>query len=256
MNRDFTLEIYQLLLEKIQQHGYKIIAYEDYLLTPQPKKIVIMRHDVDTTPINSYLCAEIEKEMRARSTYYFRIVKESNEPDIIRRIAACGHEIGYHYEDLTLADGNVEKAFELFKKHLAYFREFYPVKTICMHGSPMSPYDNRRLWSSYSYREHGIIGEPYFDIDFNTFLYLTDTGRRWNGDKVSVRDKVKNPFKFNFRGTQDVINALDEQLLPDQIMITTHPQRWHIEILPWMHEYITQNLKNVVKKYLYVNNDM
>src|SRR5690625_2901666 len=59
-----------------------------------------------------------------------------------------------------------------------------------MHGSPLSRYDNRDLWKSYSYRDYGIIAEPYFDMDFSRVLYLTDTGRRWDGDKVSVRDRA------------------------------------------------------------------
>lgn len=61
--------------------------------------------------------------------------------------------------------------------------------SICMHGSPMSPYDSRDLWKQYNYKDFGIIGKPYFDIDFSKVLYLTDTGRRWDGEKVSVRDK-------------------------------------------------------------------
>ena len=59
-----------------------------------------------------------------------------------------------------------------------------------MHGSPMSPYDNRLLWTKYDYRDYGIIGEPYFDVDFSEVAYYTDTGRRWDGDSVSVRDKM------------------------------------------------------------------
>jgi len=59
-----------------------------------------------------------------------------------------------------------------------------------MHGSPLSKYDSRDLWKVYDYRDYGIIGEPYFDIDFSKVLYLTDTGRRWDGDKVNIRDRV------------------------------------------------------------------
>jgi hypothetical protein len=47
------------------------------------------------------------------------------------------------------------------------------------------------LWKRYDYRELGIIGEPYLDVDFDEVFYLTDTGRRWDGEAVSVRDKVK-----------------------------------------------------------------
>jgi len=59
-----------------------------------------------------------------------------------------------------------------------------------MHGSPLSRYDNRRICDKYNYRDFGITGEPYFDLDFTKVLYLTDTGRRWDGNKVSLRDKI------------------------------------------------------------------
>ena len=55
-----------------------------------------------------------------------------------------------------------------------------PVKTICMHGSPLSKWDNRDLWKRYNYRDFGIIAEPYFDLDFDEVFYITDTGRSWN----------------------------------------------------------------------------
>ena len=44
------------------------------------------------------------------------------------------------------------------------------------------------MWKYFNYRDFGIVGEPYFDIDFEKILYLTDTGRRWDG--VSIRDKA------------------------------------------------------------------
>ena len=62
-----------------------------------------------------------------------------------------------------------------------------------MHGSPLSKFDNRKLWEKYDYKEYGIIGEPYFDVDFSGVLYFTDTVRRWDGFDFSVRDKVSSP---------------------------------------------------------------
>jgi hypothetical protein len=59
-----------------------------------------------------------------------------------------------------------------------------------MHGSPRSKYDSKDIWHKFSYCDLGIIGEPYFDTDFSQVFYLTDTGRRWDGYKVSVRDKI------------------------------------------------------------------
>ena len=96
------------------------------------------------------------------------------------------------------------------------FRKNFDVKTICMHGSPRSKYDNRIIWSKYNYKDLGIIAEPYFDIDFNEFAYFTDTGRRWNGNKFSIRDKVKSKYNFDFKSTQDIINDIDK--LPNKVM--------------------------------------
>ncbi|MCX5718405.1 MAG: hypothetical protein NT055_00310, partial [Nitrospirae bacterium] len=99
----------------------------------------------------------------------------------------------------------VEIGIESFANNLGKLRKIIPVKTICMHGSPMSRWDSRLLWKYYDYHDFGIVGEPYFDIDFDEVLYLTDTGRRWDGRLVSVRDKAqgtgfraqgKDPFEF------------------------------------------------------------
>ena len=59
-----------------------------------------------------------------------------------------------------------------------------------MHGSPKSKWDSRDLWKHYDYHQLGIDTEPYLDTDFSKVFYLTDTGRRWDGYKVSVRDKI------------------------------------------------------------------
>jgi len=42
--------------------------------------------------------ARMEHETGIRGRYYFRIVAESYEEQVIREIYALGHEIGYHYE--------------------------------------------------------------------------------------------------------------------------------------------------------------
>jgi hypothetical protein len=84
----------------------------------------------------------------------------------------------------------IDRAWELFKVNLWKIRKVVNVKIIYAHGSPLSPYSNQILREKYNYKKLGIIREPYLDIDWNEFGYLTDTGRRWNGDSVSVRDKV------------------------------------------------------------------
>ncbi len=251
--RDFTTKKYRELLIALLKQGYTFQSFHDYLVQPAAKSVII-RHDVDTRKKNSLHFAYIEQAFDVKTTYYFRILPKSFDPVIVDLISNLGHEIGYHYEDLTLAKGDMERAIAMFQKHLDELRKHYPITTICMHGSPLSRYDNRDIWQHYDYRQFGIIGEPYFDIDYSQLLYLTDTGRTWNNQTISVRDKVKSPFEFTFTTTQDIIDHLPQ--LPNHLMLNFHPQRWDDDYLPWLRELVLQNLKNSVKKHFFVRKNL
>lgn len=249
---DFTLHSYKKLLNALITQKYQFQTFEHFLKTPL-KKCIILRHDVDLLPKNALVFAKIQHEQGLKGTYYFRAVPESWDEAIIKEIASLGHEIGYHYECLTTCGGDITKGIVDFEKNLEKLRRLVPVATICMHGSPMSKYDSKKLWKSYSYHDFGIIGEPYFDIDFNQVFYLTDTGRRWDGEKVSVRDKVvTSSYDYSFKSTDEIIEAVEKGLLPSQIMFTFHPQRWNDNPVLWIKELVLQNTKNVVKKYFFV----
>ena len=257
---DFTRRKYVQLLLQLKQSGYEFITYTAYCEgmnslehSNLPSRFVILRHDVDLIPQNSLEIAREEKKTGAKATYYFRAVQESWDETIIRTIHQWGHEVGYHYESLTTCNGNMQKAFTDFKFNLENLRKLVPVTTICMHGSPRSPYDSKDIWKEYDYTTLGIMGEPYLTTDFSKMLYLTDTGRRWDGYKVSVRDKIEgfqdewNEKGWSFHSTDNIIKALKEHRLPDQLMITTHPQRWYDLGINWLKELAMQNAKNLVK---------
>lgn len=274
--RDFSLDIYRELLEILQKQGYEIISFREYLGKSERGKVesgkfVILRHDVDAKPLNSLRTAQIEHSIGARATYYFRTPESGcydkpnsiragshkgdfSVPEVIRGIAQLGHEIGYHYEDMSLCGGDVEKAWSHFKTWLEYFRQYYAVETICMHGAPTSKWDGKDLWKAHDYRELGIIGEPYLDTDFSDVFYLTDTGRCWDGYKVSVRDKIPGHQDewtqkgLSWHTTQELIRAVEEDKLPAHVMITSHPQRWTNNRGEWMKELVLQTIKNIVKR--------
>lgn len=253
-NKDFTLETYRNLLISLKSNGYDFYTFEQWLKTKPKEKLVIIRHDVDLLAHNSLVTAKIEANLGIKATYYFRYVKQSNNPYVIRSIAALGHEIGYHYEDLSHFKGNYEKAIEHFKKMLTYFRKFYPVATISMHGSPTSKYDNRDIWKKYNYRDFGIIGEPYFDfININDYIYFTETARMWSGEKYNIRDKsmiASNKKDISVHTTYDLIEWFNTSKNSLPVMITTHPQRWTDNLFTWFFEYVSQNIKNLFKNIL------
>ena len=295
---DFTINTYRLLLETLLSKDYSFIPFVEYLKEPLDR-CVILRHDVDDKKLNSLQTARLENELGIRGTYYFRMVPESFDEGVIKKIHELGHEVGYHYEDLSkLAQGSgrraqgkkriqdqlVSDAIASFRNNLETLRRIVPIETICMHGSPLSKWDNRLLWQYYDYHDFGIKGEPYFDLDFSKVLYLTDTGRRWDGEAVSIRDKAMNkeiekgrggedekgrkgyietkghqdedlvphtayrtPFS-HFHSTFEIIRAAQANVLPDRIMLTVHPQRWTNRPLPWLKELVWQNVKNAGKR--------
>ncbi|MCB9317002.1 MAG: hypothetical protein H6569_12760 [Lewinellaceae bacterium] len=247
--RDFTLGIYRQLLDALKGAGYRFQTFEQFLQTPADRAIML-RHDVDDRKLHSLEFARIQKEKGIVGTYFFRMVPESFDESVIRAIYDMGHEIGYHYEDMDFARGNLREAIRYFEKHLARLRKVVPVSTICMHGSPRSRYDNKDVWQHYDYRDYGILGEPYFDLDFKKVYYLTDTGRRWNGSAVSVRDKVENHFDLEFKSTPEIIQCIQEGDFPDQTMFNFHPQRWTDNSRLWLTDKYQQHAKNAVKYWL------
>lgn len=239
---DFTLSKYRELLIALNNYGE-----------------VILRHDVDLKPNNSLATALLEHELGWKAVYYFRAVPESWNEAVIKEIAGLGHEIGYHYESLTTCNGDIQAAYQDFSDNLEKLRTLVPVKSICMHGSPKSKWDSRDLWKYYDYHSLGITFEPYFDMDFSQWFYLTDTGRRWDGFKVSVRDKIPGyqdewiAKGWIYHKTNDILRAIDHGQLPRKLMITTHPQRWTNNGLSWTKEFLMQNVKNMIKRILIIN---
>ena len=236
---DFTLSKYSELLDALKAYDFESLT---------------LRHDVDLKPMNSLKAAQIEAEKGMHGIYYFRAVPESWDEEAIRLIALLGHEVGYHYESLTTCNGDVDKAYEDFCWNLEALRVLVPVRSICMHGSPRSPYDSKDIWKKYDYHTLGIENEPYLDTDFSKVFYLTDTGRRWDGYKVSVRDKIPEyqdiwtKQGLTFHSTDDVIEGLRSGRIPKRLMITVHPQRWAPFGSAWCKELLLQNAKNIVKK--------
>jgi hypothetical protein len=231
MNRDFTIDAYSELLRSLSHQGYSFQRIEDFMQNPLDK-VVMLRHDVDLRNYSALRLAKTEAKLGIQSTYYFRIVKQSYNPSVIRRIVKLGHEIGYHYEDLAMHNGNYGSAIKSFEQNLQMFRQYYPVKTVCMHGSSGSPYDNRDLWKRFKLEDFGLICEPYLSIDYDKVLYFSDTGRRWNGFKMSLRDNVKSAYDYSYFGTKDILKAIDT--LPNQILFTAHPEQWVDNLPEWL----------------------
>ncbi len=249
-NLDFTLHKFRQLCSAVAMY-YPTLTMAEYLSAQKlPERFVIMRHDIDRKPKNALNIAKIEQEFRIKATYYFRVNSNVFRPGIIQEIEDMGHEVGYHYEVLGKAKGNYHKAMELFEYELSELRKICNIKTICMHGDPLSKYDNRDLWKVYDFRDSGIIGEAYLSAgkDVN---YFSDTGRSWNS-KNNMRDFMPDKKEKRIVDTTDDMIGLIKSNIINKLYILTHPERWASKNMEWGFNYMIDFAFNAGKKVLVV----
>lgn len=244
---DFTIHKFRRLCEAIVG-TYSTVTMAEYMDNQHPGRFALMRHDVDRMPGHALVTARIEHELGIRATYYFRSTRSVFRPDTMRLINDMGHEIGYHYETLSEANGDPNKAIELFQSHLNAFRTVCDVRTICMHGRPLSKYDNRNLWNTNDFKDFGITGEAYLSVG-DELNYFSDTGRSWS-NRNSLRDFIPDKTeKFTIDTTDDLIKLIESKEV-DNFYVLTHPERWSLNAAEWGLYYGVDQVVNVGKKAL------
>jgi len=246
--RDFTLKSYAELLSTITSEGFPVLGVAAWLRLGNPIKGAVIRHDVDRRPQNALAMAKLEHERGISTTYYFRVVGSAYCKKTILGIADLGHEIGYHYEDLSLARGDARLAVQLFEEHIADLRRLAPIQTVTMHGSPLSRHHNLDMWSETSLRNFGLLGDAFLSVDYQGMLYFTDTGRGWNRSNANLRDRPPGVVECSLEGnrTADLIRCLRARQ-GSKLAFSVHPERWNDHLFCWGVQLISDTACNVVK---------
>ena len=257
--RDFSIPKYEAICSTLANSGYQSITLSDYFNVGGIdlfKKRVILRHDVDRLAFMSLPMADIESNFGLSACYYFRMPR-TFKPKIIQYLVALGHEVGFHYENLSKANGNLESAIESFSHDLNRFREIVQVKTITMHGNPASRFDNRDLWNSVHIRDFDLLGEAYMDMNFEQVMYYSDTGRTWEEGKFNIRDHIPEgkstiQDKPNIKTTDDLIDLIKKE--DRNLYLVMHPERWPSSKSGWVLSFIKDialNRGKIIFKTLY-----
>lgn len=248
--RDFSLELYSKFLSTIKNNYQNIIVFSDYLSQNRKcGRFILIRHDVDRKEKNALKMADLEHSFGIKASYYFRVGRSGFDKNVIKKIADYGHELGYHYEDLVSCGGDYIKALKSFKIHLKQLREITQIRTVCMHGSPFSKYDNKNLWQNKKnrneFRELGMLGELYLDINYSDICYLSDTGRNWKS-KFNIRDRVLSNYNPQIQNTFELIDLIKSKKYA-KICIQIHPERWTDNFGEWYYQMIKDFLINYAK---------
>lgn len=163
----------------------------------------------------------------------------------IRGVCRLGHEVGYHYEVLSKANGDQERETELFGEELALLRSSCEVKTISRHGRPLSRFDNRASWDKSSFEPYGVLGDAGLSIV--GVPYYTDAGRSWDRSN-SVRDHPAAACcRVGVRDSFDVIGMLRSGVL-NGVYLNIHSERWITRRREWVASFCLDLAFNLGKR--------
>jgi hypothetical protein len=226
---DFTFDAYRELLVAGEDAGYEFLTVREYLSRDSlPERFEVLRHDVDRDPERALALARVEADRDVASTYYFRTVPETFEPWLIREVEALGHKVGYHYEALDRANGNLELAHATFDAELSRLRNHCTVDTVCMHGNPLTMHDNRNLWTDGADPgDYDLLGEAYLSMDFEDVSYFSDTGRTWRDGGLKIKDHTVggDGKTIQVSETPELVAVLRDREI-DRLCLLAHPDRW------------------------------
>lgn len=249
---DFTHSVYRDLCKSVYRSDYQTLTVYEVLKKKDiglNDNLLVLRHDVDRFPECSLRMAEIENSFGIRASYYFRI-PYSFDREIIKSISDMGHEVGLHYECIDKAAGDLDKASEILKSDLREFRDVAESNTVSMHGNPLSRFDNRELWKRYNLSDFDLTGEVYLSIDFEKFMYYSDTGRSWSDNKFNIKDHIPDHKsilvnKPEIDNTEDLIKLMGSD--NRNIYLLAHPSRWSGTYFQCFCSYISDDFVNTGK---------
>ena len=256
MEKDFSLDTYHDLIGEITRSGFPVLTLKEYFRQKEgAPEFVILRHDVDRRPHHAVKMALIESSVGTKSTYYVRVSKKGTfNRECVERIAGLGHEIGYHYEVVDKAHGDMTLAGHIFEQDLRELRKVAEVCTVCMHGNPLSHWDNGDFWKHFALPQFDLIGEAYISVRDRDIYYATDTGRGWNRMEYNLKDTFPHAsisLLPSLSTTWHLIDCIRTKRYR-KIYVQAHPNRWSWRWLQWyrqMGEDLLLNWMKIVLAY-------
>lgn len=251
--RDFTLAKYDEVCRALVETGYPVVGIADYLQDRAilPTSFVLLRHDVESSGRRAVEMAEVEARHRLCATYFLRR-RRGFRRSTITRLRELGHDIGYHYDTVARARGDLARARALFARDLDELRRQGPVRVASMHGSPLFPWDNRDLWRAVEPADFGLVGEVYADIDYADVRYFSDTGRTWHPTLHNLRDHVGAAPECAVDTTDELIALLRARRFP-RLCLLAHPDRWAASTVAWTiragRDWLENGIKDTLSRF-------
>ncbi len=200
----FTFDNYRRLVASLVGRRLTVVTVAGFFESRPTDRFFVLRHDVEWDPYKALDLARLESSLGIASTYYFHGPHRARvfNVTVMREVEAMGHEVGYHYETLDRAGGDMRLARELFDADVSAFREAgLSLRTAAYHGNPRITKVGYELNGDLVTREPGILpanrllGEPDVDVDVAALEYVSDVGVRFaavEGDVIAFLSSTEH----------------------------------------------------------------
>ena len=172
-------EKYVPLCRELSKDRYAVVNFSEALslldrneLRIEDKVRIVWVHDVERPHGNwiSLGMAQVEQEFGLASTFFPRVYSFDSEglrAPLLRIEAMPRHEVGYQYEELTTANGDMKAARDVFLLHLNRMREKgFAIRTLNSHG----------VWRAQINAEKMLMDGDAWDTDFLREAKILDNG--------------------------------------------------------------------------------
>jgi len=218
MEYDWTFKNYEKILSLGKKKGYSFLTCADYYQEKKagrklPKKIIIMRHDVDDRigRIKGYLDAE--KRQRVAATYFFRVHAKYNLfsyrcYELLKRVREEGHEIGLHTEVLDFVFAHREKSEDILRREIAALEAVSGarIKGVAPHRDLSYHENSLPFVQKFNLKKFGLMYQSYDPL--------------FTLDMEYVNESLNPHICWKSKSPEQAIGSFDK------IYIMTHPRFW------------------------------
>jgi len=246
------LNQYKKLLQNAKNKGYKMMGILDFYNHISNNnqiidKILINRHDIDTSPKTARKMFEIEKSVYGNlgsSTFYFR--DKTTDLKLINDIENFGYETGYHYETISNYDKkNYLGKVDLLKDKFNDIEEEFEKE--------FESYKRKTKTESLTISSHGDFVNVFLNFQNYELLKNNIELRKRNNIVVEAYDECINKYVEKRFADQVLIekfcDTVNQNLDCNVVLILTHPRQWKKDIL-WN---IKDNIIRIIEGIKYKN---
>jgi len=173
---DFTEARYGALLERARTR----FTFCGFAGEPPRDGTALWRHDIDFSPQRALALAKIETSMGVRAIYFVQLGSSFYNPfetavrDVLREVAALGHDLGLHYDAASFQGDTAAHAERIgFEARALGHHLETDIKAFSLHNPSVSP--DVKLDASH---HAGLVNASAPDLCAQ-FTYVSDSNGRW-----------------------------------------------------------------------------